>query len=54
MQDIEDVLELEGVGVSGMIIGRALYDGSISLEKAIDVIKKKGSWKKRKNLEISG
>jgi phosphoribosylformimino-5-aminoimidazole carboxamide ribotide isomerase len=54
MQDVEAVLELEGVGVSGMIIGRAVYDGSISLEKAIDVIKKKGSREKRKNLEISG
>jgi phosphoribosylformimino-5-aminoimidazole carboxamide ribotide isomerase len=48
IQDVEDVLELEGVGVSGMIIGRALYDGSISLEKAIEVTKKKGSWKNRK------
>jgi phosphoribosylformimino-5-aminoimidazole carboxamide ribotide isomerase len=53
IQDIEDVLELEGVGLSGMIIGRALYDGSISLEKAIDVVKKNGSGKKRKNTEIS-
>jgi phosphoribosylformimino-5-aminoimidazole carboxamide ribotide isomerase len=43
IQDVEDVLELEGVGVSGMIIGKALYDGSISLEKAIEVTKKKGS-----------
>ena len=43
IQDIEDVLELEVFGVTGMIIGRALYDGSISLEKAIEVIKKKGS-----------
>jgi phosphoribosylformimino-5-aminoimidazole carboxamide ribotide isomerase len=42
IQDIEDVLELEGVGVTGMIIGRALYDGSISLEEAIDAMKRKG------------
>ena len=47
IQDVEAVLELEGFGVSGMIIGRALYDGSVSLEKAIDVTKKKGSRKKR-------
>ena len=54
IKDIEDVLELEGVGVSGMIIGRGLYDGSIWLEKAIEVTKKKGWRKKRKNSEISG
>ena len=42
------MLVLEGDGVSGMIIGRALYDGSISLEKAIDVIKKKGFKKNEK------
>jgi phosphoribosylformimino-5-aminoimidazole carboxamide ribotide isomerase len=48
IEDIEDVLELEVFGVTGMIIGRALYDGSISLEKAIEVIKKKGSWINRK------
>jgi phosphoribosylformimino-5-aminoimidazole carboxamide ribotide isomerase len=54
IHDIEDVLELEVFGVTGMIIGRALYDGSISLEKAIEVTTKKGSGKKRKNLQISG
>jgi phosphoribosylformimino-5-aminoimidazole carboxamide ribotide isomerase len=48
IQDIEDVLELEGLGVSGIIIGRALYDGFITLERAIELIKKKGSWKNRK------
>jgi len=52
IQDVEDVLELEGVGVSGMIIGRALYDGSIVLEKAIEIIKRKESKKKGK-IEIS-
>ena len=41
--DVKDVLALEGDGVSGMIIGRALYDGSISLGEAIDIIKRKGS-----------
>ena len=41
IQDIADVLELEAFGVTGMIIGRALYDGSISLEKAIDTLKRK-------------
>jgi len=48
IQDVEDVLALEGDGVSGMIIGRALYEGFISLEKALDVIKSKGLKKKRK------
>ena len=38
--DIEDMLELEGDGVSGIIIGRALYDGSIKLEQAIGIVKK--------------
>ena len=52
IQDVEDVLELEEVGVSGMIIGRALYDGSISLEKAIEIIERKESKKKGK-IEIS-
>jgi phosphoribosylformimino-5-aminoimidazole carboxamide ribotide isomerase len=41
IQDVEDVLALEGDGVRGMIIGRALYDGSICFEKAIDIIKTK-------------
>ena len=48
IQDVEDLLVLEGDGVSGMIIGRALYDGSISLKKAIAIRKNKGSKKKRK------
>jgi len=38
--DIEDIVELEGNGVSGIIIGRALYDGSIKLEQAIGIVKK--------------
>ena len=38
--DIEDIVELEGDGVSGIIIGRALYDGSIKLEQAIGILKK--------------
>lgn len=39
LRDIEDMLELEEDGVSGMIIGRALYDGSIRLEEAIRILK---------------
>lgn len=40
LKDIEDMLELEEDGVSGIIIGRALYDGSIKLEQAIGILKK--------------
>jgi phosphoribosylformimino-5-aminoimidazole carboxamide ribotide isomerase len=40
MKDIEDLLPLQKDGVSGIIIGRALYDGSITLEEAIDIIDK--------------
>jgi phosphoribosylformimino-5-aminoimidazole carboxamide ribotide isomerase len=43
IKDVKDVLALEGDGVSGMIIGRGLYDGSISLGEAIEIIKRKGS-----------
>jgi len=35
MQDIERVLELESSGVMGIIVGKALYNGSIRLEEAI-------------------
>jgi len=40
MKDIEDLLRLQKDGVSGIITGRALYDGSIILEEAIDIIDK--------------
>ncbi len=41
LRDIEDMSESEEDGVSGMIIGRALYDGSIKLEQAIRILKKR-------------
>jgi len=41
MKDIEDLLSLENDGVSGIITGRALYDGSINLEEAIDTVDNK-------------
>ncbi len=41
IKDIGDISELEEDGVSGMIVGRALYDGSINLEQAIDILKKR-------------
>jgi phosphoribosylformimino-5-aminoimidazole carboxamide ribotide isomerase len=40
IKDIEDLMALEGDGVEGAIIGRALYDRSITLEEAIDRTKK--------------
>jgi len=40
IKDIENLLTLQKDGVSGIIIGRALYDGSIILEEAIDIIDK--------------
>jgi len=40
MKDIEDLLTLQKDGVSGIITGRALYDESIKLEEAIDIIDK--------------
>ncbi|MBS3905527.1 MAG: 1-(5-phosphoribosyl)-5-[(5-phosphoribosylamino)methylideneamino]imidazole-4-carboxamide isomerase [Syntrophaceae bacterium] len=42
IEDIEDLLELERDGVIGVIIGRALYTGSIDLEEAIRLTKKDG------------
>jgi phosphoribosylformimino-5-aminoimidazole carboxamide ribotide isomerase len=38
MNDIEQLVPLEGVGLCGIITGRALYDGSIALEEAIDAL----------------
>jgi len=40
IKDIEQFLPLEELGVCGIITGRALYDGSIALEEAIDILNK--------------
>ncbi len=40
LEDIEAVLALEGVGVIGVITGRALYDGSLDLAEALEVVEK--------------
>jgi len=37
LADVVDILPLEADGVIGMITGRALYDGSLDLKKAIEV-----------------
>ena len=40
IEDIEHLLELEPDGVIGVIVGRALYTGSLDLEEAIRLVKK--------------
>jgi phosphoribosylformimino-5-aminoimidazole carboxamide ribotide isomerase len=40
MSDIEQVLKLETAGVMGVIVGKALYTGGLSLEAAIDRTKR--------------
>ncbi len=35
---MEDITNLKNIGASGAIIGKALYNGSINLEKALEVI----------------
>lgn len=39
LEDIEAMLDLESVGVIGVITGRAVYDGSLDLREAIRVSK---------------
>jgi phosphoribosylformimino-5-aminoimidazole carboxamide ribotide isomerase len=41
IEDIEHLLELEPVGVIGVIVGRALYTGKVNLEEAIRITKSK-------------
>jgi len=38
IEDIRALLPLEEVGVEGVIIGRALYSGSINLKEALAVV----------------
>jgi len=40
IEDIEYLLELESDGIIGVIVGRALYTGSLDLEEAIRLTKK--------------
>ncbi|MEW6376086.1 MAG: 1-(5-phosphoribosyl)-5-[(5-phosphoribosylamino)methylideneamino]imidazole-4-carboxamide isomerase [Thermodesulfobacteriota bacterium] len=40
IEDIEQLMELESEGVIGVIVGRALYTGSLDLEEAIRVAKR--------------
>jgi phosphoribosylformimino-5-aminoimidazole carboxamide ribotide isomerase len=39
IQDIIDLLPLRAVGVTGVITGRALYSGTLSLPEAIEISK---------------
>jgi phosphoribosylformimino-5-aminoimidazole carboxamide ribotide isomerase len=39
IQDIKNLMPLEAVGVVGIITGRALYSGSLSLKAAIELSK---------------
>ncbi|MBW1920136.1 MAG: tRNA-dihydrouridine synthase, partial [Deltaproteobacteria bacterium] len=43
IKDIEKILELSKYGVIGMITGRALYEGKLSLREALECVKKKRS-----------
>lgn len=40
IKDVENLAELEEDGVTGIIVGRALYDGSVALEEVMDIVKK--------------
>jgi phosphoribosylformimino-5-aminoimidazole carboxamide ribotide isomerase len=40
IEDIQNLMPLETVGVVGVIIGRALYSGRLKLKEAIEVLKK--------------
>ncbi len=48
IEDIEHILELEPDGVIGVIVGRALYTGSVDLEEAIRISKFHGGSNKSK------
>jgi phosphoribosylformimino-5-aminoimidazole carboxamide ribotide isomerase len=41
MDDIKNALDLETAGVMGIIIGRALYEGTIELRQAIKLAERK-------------
>ena len=40
IEDIKNLLPLQEAGVTGVITGRSLYTGSLSLEKAVNLLKK--------------
>jgi len=40
MDDLREIAPLESVGVTGIIVGRALYEGSIDLPSAIQLVER--------------
>ena len=48
IEDIERLMELENDGVIGVIVGRALYTGSLDLKEAIRVVKERTVIKHKK------
>ena len=43
MADIEMIIDMGARNLEGIIIGKALYKGMISLREAIELVKKKSS-----------
>ncbi len=41
LKHIKELIELEDSGVEGIIIGRALYEGSIDLKEALELVSRK-------------
>jgi phosphoribosylformimino-5-aminoimidazole carboxamide ribotide isomerase len=39
IRDVKAIAELEKFGVTGMIIGKAIYEGTLSLEEAVAIVK---------------
>ncbi len=39
IRDVKAIAELEEFGVTGMIIGKAIYEGTLSLDEAVSIIK---------------
>lgn len=49
LEDVQAVAALAPLGVSGMILGRAIYEGAISLAEAIGIAaKERGQWPGRR------
>ncbi|MBI3615226.1 MAG: 1-(5-phosphoribosyl)-5-[(5-phosphoribosylamino)methylideneamino]imidazole-4-carboxamide isomerase [Candidatus Omnitrophica bacterium] len=43
LEDLTKLMELEPLGLSGVVIGRALYEGKLDLRKALELCSPKGS-----------
>ena len=40
--DISELIKLKGMGVSGAVLGKAIYDGAIELKEAVEAVKDAG------------